>query len=104
MPSKALQYLRAGRPILALVESGGVIRDVVGRMPQAHLMDRGDFAGVAALIDSMASMPRSGSEAPRGLVLTYSRREIARRFAAVLEEAADRRARAGRPAREMVGA
>ncbi len=104
MPSKALQYLRAGRPILALVEGGGVIRDVVGRMPQARLIDRGDSAGVATLVASLESMPRSSAEAPHGLVLTYSRREIARRFAAVLEEAADRKARAGRPAREMVGA
>jgi glycosyltransferase involved in cell wall biosynthesis len=104
MPSKTLQYLRAGRPILALEEDGGVIREVLGRMPQAHLIDRGEPEDVAALVASLESMPRRSSEAARGVVLSYSRREIARRFAAVLEEAADRRARAAHPAREMVGA
>jgi glycosyltransferase involved in cell wall biosynthesis len=103
MPSKALQYLRAGRPILALVEAGGVIRDVLGRVPQAHLIDRGDPDAVARLVASLESMPRACPEAPGSAVLKYSRREIARRFAAVLEEAADRRARSGRAAREPVG-
>jgi hypothetical protein len=103
MPSKALQYLRAGRPILALVEAGGVIRDVLGRVPQAHLIDRGDPDAVARLVASLESMPRACPEAPGSAVLKYSRREIARRFAAVLEEAADRRARSGRAARELVG-
>jgi hypothetical protein len=73
-------------------------------MPQAHLIDRGEPEGVAAIVASLESMPRRSSEAARGVVLSYSRREIARRFAAVLEEAADRRARAAHPAREMVGA
>jgi glycosyltransferase involved in cell wall biosynthesis len=96
MPSKALQYLRAGRPILALVENGGEIRDVLGRMPQAHLIDRGDPDAVARLAWSLEAMPRRRPETPRSVVLSYSRREIARRFAAVLEEAAERRAGARR--------
>ncbi len=29
MPSKALQYLRAARPLLALLDAGGVIRDLL---------------------------------------------------------------------------
>ena len=34
MPSKALQYLRAARPLLALLDAGGVIRDLLEGMPR----------------------------------------------------------------------
>ena len=47
MPSKALQYLRAARPLLALMDAGGVIRDLLQDMPEAHLVDRGDAARAA---------------------------------------------------------
>jgi glycosyltransferase involved in cell wall biosynthesis len=104
MPSKALQYLRAARPILALTEGGGVIREVVGRTPEGHLIDRGDPESIAALVAALEPMPRSRPEVPSRRVLKYSRREIARQFAAVLEEAAERNAGARHPAREMVGA
>jgi hypothetical protein len=105
MPSKALQYLRAGRPILAFLDAGGVIRDVLGGMPHVGLLNRGDAVGVAALVTSLEAARPVASEAPRDLVLGYSRREIARRFAAVLDEAAaGRNARSGRTARELVGA
>ena len=33
MPSKTLQYLRAARPLQALLEQGGVIREVLRGMP-----------------------------------------------------------------------
>jgi hypothetical protein len=34
MPSKTLQYLRASRPILAFLDGGGVIRDVLHTVPK----------------------------------------------------------------------
>lgn len=84
MPSKTLQYLRAGRPILAFLEAGGVIRDVLEGMPDAHLVGRDEAARAGTLIATLASEPRRYSE-PGEAVAAYSRREIARRFAAVLD-------------------
>ncbi len=86
MPSKTLHYLRAGRPILAFVERGGVIREVLGSVPQAHLIGEGETARAGRLIAELASGPRRHVAVPTSSVAPYSRREIARRFAAVLEE------------------
>jgi hypothetical protein len=91
MPSKTLQYLRAGRPILALLERGGVTREVLGSIRQAHLVGREDPAGVAAVIAFLACLPRVRAAVPAGVVSRYSRREIARRFAAVLDGAVESR-------------
>ena len=85
MPSKALQYLRAARPLLALQEAGGVIRDLLGGVPEAHLVDRGDAARVGAVIAALAAGPRAAPREPDAAVAKYSRREIARRYAAVLD-------------------
>jgi glycosyltransferase involved in cell wall biosynthesis len=85
MPSKTLQYLRASRPILALLDTGGVIRDVLQSIPQAHLVWRDDTAQAGALIAALATGPRASSSEPSDAVAAYSRREIARRFAAVLD-------------------
>lgn len=85
MPSKTLQYLRAGRPILALLEQGGLIRDVLQDMPPAHLVRREDTEAASAWIASLASAPRSAAGPPTAAVTAYSRYEIARRFAGVLD-------------------
>jgi hypothetical protein len=97
MPSKALQYLRAARPVLALLDAGGVIRDHLQGMPEAHLVDRADAARAGALIAALAAGPRPAPREPDAAVAAYSRREIARRYAAVLD-AARERAVAPRPA------
>jgi len=91
MPSKTLQYLRAARPILALLDAGGVIRDVLQTAPRAYLVGRDEAGRAGALIAGLVSEPRGGSSAPTDAVAAYSRREIARRFAAVLDEACERR-------------
>lgn len=88
MPSKTLQYLRASRPILAFVDGGGVIREVLHDMPQAHLVGRDEPGRAGTLIADMASGPRvPGPGEPSAAVAAYSRRGIARRFAAVLDAA-----------------
>ncbi|HYC33218.1 MAG TPA: glycosyltransferase [Gemmatimonadales bacterium] len=86
MPSKVLQYLRAGRPILGLVEGGGLIREVLGTMPQAHLVNRGDEAQAGELIARLAEGDRAEPLEPTPAVTAHSREEIARRFGAVLDE------------------
>jgi glycosyltransferase involved in cell wall biosynthesis len=97
MPSKTLQYLRASRPILALLDAGGVIRDVLDTVPQAYLIGRTEVARVGALIARLASEPRGGRREPTDAVAAYSRREIARRFAAVLDAACEPPASPKRP-------
>lgn len=85
MPSKTLQYLRASRPILALLEQGGVIRRVLEAVPQTHLVAREDPAAAGRVIAELATGPRCGTVEPNEAVAVYSRREIARRFASVLD-------------------
>lgn len=84
-PSKGLQYLRASRPILALVDQGRAIRRFLKEMPLAHLVDRNDAAGIGARVVRLASGPKGPLGEPTEAVEAYSRREIARRYAAVLD-------------------
>ena len=90
MPSKTLQYLRAARPLLALIDGGGVIRDLLQDMPETHLVDRGDAGTGGALIAVLAAGPRPAPREPDAAVAAYSRREIARRYAAVLDAVRER--------------
>jgi glycosyltransferase involved in cell wall biosynthesis len=92
MPSKTMQYLRACRPILAFLDGGGVIRDVLEGVPDAYLVGRDEAAKVGSLIADLAGRPRAGPARPREAVAAYSRREIARRFAAVLDAASSSQA------------
>ena len=87
MPSKTLQYLRASRPILVFLDGGGLIRDVLHGMPRAHLVGPNEPERVGALIAALASETRTPPGEPSDAVTAYSRREIARRFAAVLDTA-----------------
>ena len=105
MPSKTFQYLRAGRPILALLESGGVIRDVLGNMPQAYLVSRDEPDRIGDIIASRPPASRDRPGEPSSVVLSYSRREIARRFAMVLDAASKERrtTAASPPTGERVG-
>jgi glycosyltransferase involved in cell wall biosynthesis len=102
MPSKTLQYLRASRPLLALLDGGGMIRDVLQGMPQAHLVSRDETAQAGALIAALACGPRIGSGEPSDTVRAYSRREIARHFAEVLDAVSKLSDIAG-PTREPAG-
>jgi len=90
VPSKALQYLRAARPLLALIDAGGGIRDLLQDMPEAYLVDRGDAARAGGLIAGLAAGPRPAAREPGAAVRAYSRREIARRYAAVLDGVRER--------------
>jgi hypothetical protein len=87
MPSKTLQYLRAGRPILGLLDGGGALHDVLRPVPQAHLVELDDVDGIVAVLNRSATVARSKPVPPGADVTAYSRREIARRFAELLEVA-----------------
>jgi glycosyltransferase involved in cell wall biosynthesis len=85
LPSKAMQYLRASRPILGMLDAGGLMRTVLQDIPHAHLVHRDDSAGIARTIAPMATGPRQPSAPLTNAVRAYSRREIARRYAGVLD-------------------
>jgi hypothetical protein len=89
MPSKTLQYLRAGRPILAFLDGGGVIRDVLQPVPHAHLVSPDEAPRAGALLAALAAEPRGRPAEPDDAVRAYSRLEIARRFAALLDAACE---------------
>jgi hypothetical protein len=69
-----------------------VVRDLLQGMPQAHLVDRGDAARAGALIAALAAGPRPARREPDAAVAVYSRREIARRYADVLDAVRERAA------------
>jgi len=87
MPSKTLQYLRAGRPILGLLDGRGALEEVLRAVPHAHLTDLDDVDRTAAVLGQLVAAPRGEPIPPSPDVLVYSRREIARRFAELLEVA-----------------
>jgi glycosyltransferase involved in cell wall biosynthesis len=87
MPSKTMQYLRAGRPILGLLDGRGALHDVLRPVPQAQLVELDDVDGIVAVLNRSATVARSKPVPPGPDVTAYSRREIARRFAELLEVA-----------------
>jgi glycosyltransferase involved in cell wall biosynthesis len=87
MPSKTMQYLRASRPILAFLDEGRDICDVLQAAGEAYPVKRTEPERAGSLIAALASRPRAPSGEPSAAVAVYSRREIARRFAAVLDAA-----------------
>jgi hypothetical protein len=91
MPSKTLQYLRAGRPILAFLDGGGVMGDVLRGVPNAHVVRREEAQSSGPLIAGLAAGPRSRTNEPSSAITAYSRREIARRFAGLLDTACELR-------------
>jgi glycosyltransferase involved in cell wall biosynthesis len=87
MPSKTLQYLRAGRPILALLDGGAVMSEVLGPVPHAHRVGLEDVDRTAAILGQLAAGARREPIPPGAVVTAYSRREIARQFAELLDAA-----------------
>jgi Glycosyl transferase 4-like domain len=94
-PSKTLQYLRAARPILAFVPRDGMIREVLETVPLARVMAHDETARAGRVIAELAGLPRSRLVTPPAYVIAYSRREIAKRYAALLDEVSAERGPAG---------
>ena len=84
-PSKTLQYIRASRPILAFVPEGGMIREVLEQVPLAHVVGHDEAVRAGRLIAGIATRPRGRAVVPPASVAAYSRREVARRFAEILD-------------------
>lgn len=87
MPSKTLQYLRADRPILGLTDAGGLMEEFLAAMPETLLARRDDPVEAGRLVAEVLARPRGRPAGRAGMVAHYSRREIARRFATILDAA-----------------
>jgi glycosyltransferase involved in cell wall biosynthesis len=85
-PSKTLQYLRAARPILAFVPQEGMIREVLESAPLARMVAHDESERAGRVIAELAALPRSRAGTPPASVAAFSRREVARQYAAVLDE------------------
>jgi glycosyltransferase involved in cell wall biosynthesis len=94
-PSKTLQYLRASRPILAFVPKDGMIREVLESVPHAHVMAHDESGRAGRLIAELAAAPRGATVGRLEAVAAYSRREVAARYASVLDAACERAAARG---------
>lgn len=101
MPSKTLQYLRAGRPILGLLDEGRLIREVLGDAPEGHAVRREDKERAGGIVALLAGRPRGAPRPPDAAVAAYSRREVAARYASLLDTACARSASATLPEREV---
>jgi len=88
VPAKAYEYLRAGRPILALTPTEGAIADLFRRTGGAWVIDNTDDERITAAVRE-AYMGWSAGRPSRtpdpGVVAEFDRARLARRFAAILD-------------------
>lgn len=89
VPAKVYEYLRLGRPLLALV-SGGAVADILRDTGAGTPVHPDDTEGVATVLrDAYANRPEPGVPArPPGEVARYSRQHLTAELAAVLDACA----------------
>ena len=83
IPGKTYEYLRAGRPILALT-SEGALADLLRRTGGAWVVDPGDVTGIAAAVRETYRRWKEGRPLPgadQAVVSGFDRRVLAGRFA-----------------------
>jgi hypothetical protein len=89
-PGKIFQYLGAGRPILAMVPEGAAA-DLVRKTGGGVVVGPRDASSAARELLAIARAKQAGRPVPGAspeVLTSYTRREIARRFATLLEEVA----------------
>jgi hypothetical protein len=87
IPAKTYEYLRAGRPILAITAEEA-LKDLLERTGGAWVVEPGDRAGIARAVRQAYRCWREGSEGPRPdpeVVSGLDRSLLAGRLAEVLE-------------------
>jgi glycosyltransferase involved in cell wall biosynthesis len=93
IPGKTYEYLRAGRPILALT-SEGALADLLRRTGGAWVVDPADGDGVVgALRDAYIGWNdgRATQEPDRAVVAEFDRRQLTRRFAELITQSSTTR-------------
>lgn len=89
VPGKTYEYLRAGRPILALT-SEGAVADLLGRTGGAWVVDPTDETGIAAAVREAYRRWRDGLDGPLShpeVVASFDRRRLADTFAGLFDSA-----------------
>jgi len=88
VPAKAYEYLRAGRPILALAPREGAVADLFRRTGGASVVDPTDDTGITVAVRE-AYLSWSHGRPPRApdpkVVAEFDRARLASRFAAVFD-------------------
>jgi glycosyltransferase involved in cell wall biosynthesis len=90
LPAKVFEYLFIARPILAITD-GGCLHDLLTQSRLGITARPGDIRGIAATIRAMYDDRRAGGPrmSPDGAFISrFDRRQLAARFATVLQEAA----------------
>jgi glycosyltransferase involved in cell wall biosynthesis len=88
IPGKTYEYLRAGRPILALTTEGA-LTDLLRRTGGAWIADPGDHAAIGHAIRETYiawSVQHPTLRADTALVASFDRRQLAGQFAALFNE------------------
>jgi hypothetical protein len=90
IPAKMYEYLRIGRPILALVDDAGDTAEVLRNVGGARIMPMDDADAIAAQLPGFIQALRGGLQPrPRaGVVASYARSEGAATLAAMLDQLA----------------
>lgn len=90
IPAKMYEYVRIGRPILALVDSRGDTAEVLRGMGGARIMPMDDANAIAAQLPGFIQDLREGREPriPAGVVANHARSEGAAKLAAMLDQLA----------------
>lgn len=88
IPAKMYEYLRIGRPILALVDSKGDTAEVLRKTGGARIMPMDDANGIAAQLPGFIRDVRAGNEpgAHPGMVAGYARSQGAATLAGLLDQ------------------
>jgi hypothetical protein len=88
IPGKTYEYLRAGRPILALTSEGAAAR-LLRTTGGAWVVDPADHAGIATALREVHRRWRAGEDGPLAepaAVAAFDRRRLAGRFADLFDQ------------------
>lgn len=88
VPAKVYEYLRIGRPLLALV-SGGAVREVIDAVGAGEAVSPRDIEGIAAALHRLYeehSPAPSTLPAANAVVAGYDRRSLSTRLAQMLDD------------------
>jgi glycosyltransferase involved in cell wall biosynthesis len=85
---KIYEYFAANKPILGLVQTDGVAAELLGRYGASTVVDRNDVEGTTRAIERAVDAGRGAAGGDRAWATSFERRELTRRLATVLDEAA----------------
>ncbi len=87
MTGKFFEYLAAGRPILGFGPKGGDMDIALEESRAGEMFDYEDYPGVAKWVDAQYALYTiGGAPVMEGDILKYSRRELTKKMAAVLDD------------------